>query len=107
MSDILPVNDQTFEQTLQRHGAVLVDFFSPTCAPCRLMEPGLKQLADSYAERVAFVKVNVNESPRTSSRFLIRSLPTLLFFRNGQVRTQLIGAVGAKQIERTLQEVMA
>ena len=52
------------------------------------------------------IKVNVNESPRTSARYLIRSLPTLLFFKNGQVRTQIIGAANPVQIERTLKEAI-
>lgn len=84
---------------------IIVDFWAPTCMPCRLMEPGLEKIAANHQENVKVLKVNVNESPKTSSRFFVRTLPTLLFIKDGQVKTQLVGAVNSNQIEKTLSEV--
>jgi len=107
MSEILSANDANFEDLLNRDQAVLVDFWAPTCAPCRMMEPHLKEIASTFGSRVRVLKVNVNESPRISSRYSVRTLPTLLFFRNGQVIRQILGAVKARQIEQTLHEVIS
>ncbi len=106
MADILIASDTTFDAMVQNHPTVIVDFWAPSCAPCRLMEPSLERIATSHPQAVRVLKVNVNECPRTSARFMVRSLPTLLFFRDGQVRSQLVGAVNPRQIERVLGEVM-
>ncbi|HOW43600.1 MAG TPA: thioredoxin [Candidatus Aminicenantes bacterium] len=105
MSEIITANDGNFESSIQGSPTVIVDFWAPTCMPCRLMEPGLEKIAASHPEKVRVVKVNVNESPKTSSRFFVRSLPTLLFIKDGQVKTQIVGAVNPVQIEKALSEV--
>ncbi len=106
MGEIITANDSNFESFLHESKTVIVDFWAPTCAPCQLMEPGLEEIARSYPDSVRVLKINVNESPKVSSRYLIRSLPTLLFFKDGQVKMQIIGAVTSKQIARTLSEVV-
>ncbi len=105
MSEIITANDGDFESQIKGSPMVIVDFWAPTCVPCRLMEPGLEKIAASHAQRVKVVKVNVNENPRTSSRYFVRTLPTLLFIKDGQVKTQIVGAVNPGQIEKTLREV--
>ncbi len=105
MAEIISVNDGNFESFIQASRMVIVDFWAPTCMPCRLMEPGLEKIAANHPENVRVLKVNVNESPKTSSRFFVRTLPTLLFIKDGQVRTQIVGAVNPVQIEKTLNEV--
>ena len=105
MAEIMTANDQNFENCMKTDRMVIVDFWAPTCMPCRLMEPGLERIAANYPENVKILKVNVNESPKTSSRFFVRTLPTLLFIKNGQVKTQIVGAVNPNQIEKTLSEV--
>ena len=106
MSELINVDDSTFNSHLNDQKAIIVDFWSPTCRPCISLEPGLKQIAASYESKVKILKVNVNENPRTSARFLIRGLPTLLFIKNGSVKSQIVGAVNPTQIEKKLQEVM-
>jgi thioredoxin 1 len=107
MNDIIHASDANFDSVIAGgSNAVIVDFWSPTCIPCRQMEPGLQELASTYAQHVKIVKVNVNESPRTSSRYMVRSLPTLLFMQGGLVRTQIIGATNTNLIERTLKEML-
>ncbi|MCU0275668.1 MAG: thioredoxin family protein [Acidobacteria bacterium] len=90
MSEIISVNDGNFESHIQTGQTVIVDFWAPTCMPCRLMEPGLEKIAASH---------------QMSSRYFVRTLPTLLFIKDGQVRTQIVGAVNPNQIEKTLSEV--
>jgi len=105
MAEIISANDVNFESLIKNNRMTIVDFWAPTCMPCRLMEPGLEKIAASHQGNVQVLKVNVNESPKTSSRFLVRTLPTLLFIKDGQVKTQIIGAVNPNQIEKTLIEV--
>lgn len=103
--DLIPANDSNFDRHLEDQKAIIVDFWSPTCTPCKLIEPGLRKIASDYHSKVKVVKVNVNDSPRTSSRYLVRGLPTLLFIKDGNVKTQMVGAVQPRQIEQTLQKV--
>jgi thioredoxin 1 len=105
MAEIISANDLNFESFIKANRMIIVDFWAPTCMPCRLMEPGLEKIAASHQESVKILKVNVNESPKTSSRFFVRTLPTLLFIKDGEVKTQIIGAVNPNQIEKTLSEV--
>ena len=106
MSEFIYANDATFDGLLDDGKAIIVDFMSPTCMPCKQIEPGLRKIASQYGTRVKVLKVNVNDSPRTSSRFLVRGLPTLLFIKNGSVKTQMVGSVNERQIEQTLQTVI-
>ncbi len=107
MDGLILADDTNFDYLLNDdQKAIIVDFWSPTCVPCKLIEPGLKKIALRYSSKVKVLKVNVNDSPKTSSRYLVRGLPTLLFIKNGSVKTQMVGAVNVNQIEETLQRVM-
>jgi thioredoxin len=106
MSNLISVNDTNFDRFISDQQAVIVDFWSPSCIPCRSIEKNLEIIANQYGSKVKILKVNVNESPKTSSKFLVRGLPTLLFLKNGNVQTQIVGAVTPIQIEKKLQEVM-
>ena len=105
MAEIISANDANFDSHIKSIKTIIVDFWAPTCNPCKLMEPGLEKIAVNYQENVKVLKVNVNENPLTSSRFFVRTLPTLLFIKNGLVKTQIIGAANPSQIEKTLIEV--
>ncbi len=105
MAEIICANDVNFESFIKTDHMVIVDFWAPTCMPCRLMEPGLEKVAANHRNNVKVLKVNVNESPKTSSRFFVRTLPTLLFIKDGQVKAQIVGAVNPTQIEKALSEV--
>jgi thioredoxin 1 len=105
MAEIISANDMNFEGLIKNNHMIIVDFWAPTCMPCRLMEPCLEKIAANHQESVKVLKVNVNDCPKTSSRFFVRTLPTLLFIKDGQVKTQIVGAVNPNQIEKTLNEV--
>ena len=107
MNELIAANDSNFEILLNDNkSAIIVDFSSPTCGPCRLLEPSLKKIASDHYGQVKILKINVNESPRTSSRFFVRSVPTLLFVKNGSVMSQITGASPKAQIEAKLREIL-
>lgn len=81
---------------------VLVDCWAPWCGPCRMIAPVLDQLAAESGGRYKIVKLNVDENPRTSAQFQIRSIPTMLIFKNGQMVDQIVGAVPKQAIAARL-----
>lgn len=106
MSQLVSVNDLNFDNFINESGTFIVDFWSPTCAPCKQIEPSLEKLASDYSSKIKVLKVNVDESPMVSSKYYVRGLPTLLFIKDGSVRTQITGAVNPSVIEAKLQEII-
>jgi thioredoxin 1 len=97
---MLNLTDSTFDHTINNAPApVLVDFWAPWCAPCRTIAPIVEQIAEKYTGRLVVAKVDLDDNEQLVQRFGIRSIPTLLVFKNGDVVGQLVGAVPAKVIE--------
>lgn len=104
MSDkIVHTSDGTFEaDVLQNDKAVLLDFWAEWCGPCKMIAPLLEEVADKYSDKLAVVKLNVDENPNTAQKFGIRSIPTLILFRDGAVQAQKMGAMPRSQLEEFL-----
>ena len=101
--NVLEVTDDSFEkEVLQSAQPVLVDFWAAWCSPCRMIAPTVEALANEYAGKAKITKVNVDENANTPSKYGIRGIPTLLIFKNGQVKEQLVGAAGRDAIEKLL-----
>jgi len=102
---VLALGDGNFEAEIDRGaGLALVDFGAPWCGPCRMVAPIVEQLAAEYEGRVKVGTLDVDAGPRTAVRFNVRSLPTFLFFKDGQVVDQVVGAVPRPLLERKIQE---
>ena len=88
------VTDSTFQAEVEHHpGLVVVDFWAEWCGPCRVIAPVLEQLATEYAGKLKVAKVDVDASQQTAMRFNVRSIPTLVFFKNGARVDTVIGAM--------------
>jgi len=101
------VTDGTFSGEIGDFpGPVLLEFHAPWCGYCKMLSPVLDQLAAEYAGRVKIAKMNVDENPRTASQYGIRSTPALFFFKNGNIRDQVMGAAPKAEIERRLNSIL-
>ena len=93
MAEISDVTDATFEnEVLKSTTPVLVDFWAEWCGPCKAIAPIIKEIADDNGDKLKVVKINIDESPQTPGTYGIRSIPTILMFKDGQVVSQLTGA---------------
>jgi len=102
------VTDQTFEsEVINADVPTLVDFWAPWCGPCRMVAPIVEELAGEYQGRVKFVKLNTDENPAVSGRYGIRSIPTLLVFKGGEVKGQIVGFRPKSELKNRLDSVLA
>jgi len=105
---VLEVNDATFDQeVLKSELPVLVDFWAVWCGPCKAIAPIIDALAVKYSGKLKIAKVNVDENGATPSRFGIRGIPALLFFKGGQVADQVVGYVPQDVIEEKVKRLLA
>jgi len=92
MSADMHVTEQDFDDIIQKSGApVLVDFWAEWCGPCKMLAPVLDELAAAYGDKVKIVKVNVDQQPNLAARYGIRSIPTIIIFRGGEIAEQMVG----------------
>jgi len=98
--NVQEISDDTFDQeVLKSSTPVLVDFWATWCGPCKALAPTIHQLATTYAGKIKFCKMDVDNNPNQAAHFGIRSIPTLILFQNGQPVGQLMGNVPAPAIE--------
>lgn len=106
--DILEISDGTFDQdVLQSDLPVLVDFWAPWCGPCRAIAPVVEELCSEYTGKLKVAKCNVDDNPKTPSRYGIRAIPTLIIFKGGNVSEQITGAVAKSQIAAAIDKVIS
>jgi thioredoxin 1 len=107
MQRVLEADDASFEaHVVESGGPVLVDFSAAWCGPCKRLEPLIADLAAEYEGRLKVVRVDVDRAPATAARFGVLSVPTLLLFRDGQVRDQLVGPTGKRAIAERIDRVL-
>ena len=103
----MELTDQNFTEEVQKADLMVVDFWAAWCGPCQYVSPIIEELASDYAGRVSFGKLNVDENPMVSQKFMIRSIPTIMFFKNGRMVDSQIGAVPKPFLEQKIQKHMA
>ena len=97
---VIDVSDQTFEnEVIKSSLPVLLDLWAPWCGPCRMVAPVIESLAEKYQDKIKFCRLNVDENPQTAVRYRIMSIPTLMFFKSGQVADTVIGAVPERALQ--------
>ena len=108
MSDVvMEIDDSTFEsEVLQADKPVLVDFWAPWCAPCKAIGPLIEELAGTFGDKLKFAKCNVDNNPVTPGKFGIKAIPTLIFFKEGNVVDQITGMVAKSKLEESINKVL-
>lgn len=100
----LDLTDENFDQIVGGNRLVLVDFWAPWCAPCRIVAPILEELAAKYAGKIVVGKVNVDENPETAMKFMIAAIPTIMLFKEGSVVEKIVGAVPKSTLEALIEK---
>ena len=105
MSNSVAVTDATFVDEIEQHkGLAVVDFWATWCGPCRMIAPILDQLASEYNGKAKVAKVDVDTNQQTAMRFNVRSIPSILFFKDGKHVDTVVGAVPKSHLERKFAE---
>ncbi|WP_022836309.1 thioredoxin [Salisaeta longa] len=105
--NVVTLTDDNFEdEVLNADVPVLVDFWATWCGPCRMIAPVIDELADDYAGRVKIGKLDVDDNPRMAQEYGVRSIPTLLFFKGGDVADQMMGAAPKGQLAKKLDQLI-
>jgi thioredoxin 1 len=105
---VLELSDDSFGTDVEEaQGLVVVDFWAPWCGPCRFIAPVIEQLADTYAGRVRFAKLNVDDAPQTAAGYGIRSIPTIGIFKDGEPVDGVVGVVPRSQLAALIDKHLA
>ena len=107
MSDLLEVTDENFESEIVKSDIpVMVDFWAEWCGPCKMVGPVVEELSKEYAGKIKIGKMDVDKNPGTPAKFGIRSIPTLILFKDGEVAQTIVGAQPKSYLEEELKKVL-
>jgi len=105
--NLINVTDDSFQKdVLESEIPAFVDFWASWCGPCRMIGPVFEELSNEYAGKVKFVKINVDENPKTPSNYGVRGIPTLIMFKGGKAVDQIVGAVPKNQLDGAIKKVL-
>ena len=103
-ANVVEVTDSNFQDITGGQGLSMVDFWATWCGPCRLVAPIVEQLADDYTGQVTVGKMDVDSNPRTPAEFGVRSIPTIVFFKDGKMVDQVVGARPREFLEQKIKQ---
>jgi thioredoxin 1 len=107
MADLLQVTDDTFEEEIVKSDVpAVVDFWAAWCGPCRMVGPVVEELSKEYEGRIKVAKMDVDQNRQTPAKFGIRNIPTLIFFKGGEVANTIIGAQPKSAIEEEIKKLL-
>lgn len=104
---ITHITDDSFEaEVLKAEVPVIVDFYADWCGPCKMMVPVLDMVLKEQGNKIKIVKINVDENPQTTSAYRVMSIPTLVFFKDGEAKMRIEGAVTKNVVDQKLAKIM-
>jgi len=107
MSEVIITDENFEEEVLRAKEPVMVDFWATWCGPCRMLAPVVEELANDYAGKVKVCKLDTDQGPQTSAKYRISSVPTILFFKGGQVAAQAVGLQSKSALQEKLDALLA
>ena len=108
LGKVVTITDAEFESSvLQSDKPVILDFWAEWCQPCKMLSPTVEAIADEYDEKIKVGKLNVDDNPNTATKYGIRGIPTLLFFKGGEVVQQMVGVKSKTEIKKVIDENLA
>lgn len=107
MGNAVEITSSSWDQeVLKDNGLVLVDFWAPWCGPCKAVAPAIEELAIEYKDKAKITKLNTDDNPDIASKYRIMGIPTLMFFKGGQIVDQAVGALTKKQLKEKLDALL-
>lgn len=106
MSNIIVLTAESFDDVIKSTDLVMVDFWAPWCGPCKMLNPAIEALSAQYDGKVKICKLNTDGNENIAAKFGVRSIPTLLMFKNGEVVNQLIGVLPKDKIESMINQYL-
>lgn len=105
--NIIEIEDDSFDEVvLNSDLPVMVDFWAPWCGPCKAIAPSIDALESQYGDQMKFVKVNVDENPISPSKYGVQAIPTLIFFKSGEIAEQITGMTTRDKLEEIIKSVL-
>lgn len=105
--NIIDLTDESFEELVANSDKpIMVDFWAPWCGPCKAIGPTVEALSQTYGDQMIFAKVNVDDNPLSPSKYGVQAIPTLIFFKGGEIAEQITGMVAKEKLEETLKGIL-